>query len=428
MSNALASHAALRHHPADTRIVDLRTQLRLCAVDDRSAWAALQTHLQESLNQHSHELHIEHEPSGLKLRIKSLSGFSECRLGCDDFLHRALQLLQQHVWPIEQQSLGNRAWFIINLEQHSYLWQLDQLMTSGGSTYTFRCLYDIQNPLPQLDQLIDQPEQARQLRQQLDRMKGLVLLADTDRISRVKMARAMAQSVASPKSRILLSETSCHPLVPGTTQIPLPLHAQLEHHQAWKQACDMSHDVIITLAIDHEPVRLVQLAAEGCLVVQGVGANNASQALAQLIANGVRPEAVSRVLSSVVVQHRIALACEACRCPTEIDETANDWLELQNPLGSGNIQTWLADRMSDNFVQANGCTACHHTGVSRVALSIDCLDVGHDIQDALCDGDVRYAMQALATLESHARYLALLARSGTVTLMHALEQLGRLKA
>lgn len=423
MFNALKASAVLPHYPQQTSVVDLRTRLHACAVDERGAWSALQHQLEEMLDLHSHEIHVEVDDQYLILRINTLDGFVETRLLPDDPLRDAIRQLDRQLWPDSTQPLVYRAWFLIGLYEHDYLFQVDYVTTSAGSTHTMRRLYDVRNPLPQLEQLITLPDQAMQLRKLVHLPQGLILLADADRISRVRTARALAQCLTGPQRRILLSETTCHPLVPGTTQITLPLDAKEEHHKAWRQACDMSYDVIIALEIDHAPSTLTRLASEKCFVIQGACASRASQALAQLIASGTRPEAIARVLTHVIVQHQVALACEQCRCPSPLDDKLNQWVTEQAPVRPGAINDWLTQRLSDNFVQAQGCEQCNDTGVEKVILVCECVEMTREIADALYDGDVFYAMECLDRSDGFSTQLLKLARAGTICIEHAFASL-----
>lgn len=421
MHHALVASATLPKHLLRPRIVDLRTRLRDCSIDDQAAWSALQIQLERTLDHHSHELYLDRDAECIRLQITSTNGFIGNRLLKADPLYDALSLLQRELWPDRSQALSQRSWFLISLYKRDYIFQIDYIRTSSGSTFTLRRLYDTKNPLPQLEELIGLPAQAARARQRLQRPHGLILLADIDRCSRVRTARALAQCLTGPDRRILLSETTCHPLVPGITQITVPLEAQEEHQQAWLQACNLSHDVIIALEIDHAPVRLTRLASENRLVIQGLAANSASHALTQLIASGTRPEAIARALTSVLVQHQIAVACEKCKCPTPLDDKLNNWISQQNPVKPGAIQDWLDDRLTDNFVGAGGCDACNHTGVEKIILSLDCVDVPAEVQDALCDGDVRYAVEYFDRKNAFPEQLVRLARMGVITIQHAID-------
>ena len=423
MRNALSASAVLPDYPSSAEVVDLRARLKACSVEERHAWSALQTYLEHTLHLHSDECHIDLDAHGVRLTARTPGGFTEQRLPHDALMSSALELLARRLWPATTTAISHRGWFLIHLADSEYLFQIDHLHSSGGSRYTLRRLYDRQDPLPQLDQIMALPGQAAQLRSRLDKNHGMILLADENRICRVRSARAIAQNMTRPERRILLSETTCHPVVAGTTQITLPYVSQTEHLEAWRQACDMSHDVIIALETDHDPFRLARLSMQGTLVIQGVAAGTASQALAQLIACGVRPEALARTLTCVVVQRQIELACEHCKSPCTVDENLIDWVSKHSAVKADDIRHWLAERLSDNFVHAAGCAACHDTGISDVTTMIECVDLTEDVLDALCDGDVRYAIDCVCGLSQQAANLVKLARRGTVTVDHAMQQM-----
>lgn len=426
MRNALTASAVLPDHPSSAQVVDLRARLKACSVEERNAWSALQAYLEHTLHLHSDECHIDMDAHGTRLCARTPAGSSEQRLAHDAQLPSSLELLARRLWPTTTTVLSHRGWFLIQLADSEYLFQIDHLRSSGGSRYTLRRLYDTQDPLPQLDKLITLPGQAGQLRSRLDKSHGMMLLADENRINRVRSTRAIAQSMTQPERRILLSETTCHPVVAGTTQVTLPLVSQANHFEAWRQACDMSQDVIIALETDHDASRLAGLSMQGTQVVQGVAARTAGKALAQLIASGVRPEALARTLTCVVVQRQIELPCEHCKSPSCVDETLIDWVSTHSAVKADDIRHWLAERLSDNFVQTEGCAVCHDTGVGNVTTLIECIDMNEDVLDALCDGDVRYAIDCVSGLSQTAASLVQLARSGSVTVTHAMQQMALL--
>ncbi len=428
MRNALTATAVHSTHPQHSGVVDLRGRLRACHVDERAAWFSLQEHLELALQQHAHELHFDEEPSCIRYRIRSTFTTTEHRLPLDDSLSKALVLLANQLWPEEAGELSHRAWFLIKTAKQDLLFQSDHIKTSGGTAITLRPLHDIKNPLPQLEHIFSLPGHALTVRENVRQTKGLILLADTDRTRRVRTARAIAQCLTAPDQRILLAETNYHPLVPGVTQIALPIHASKKQKLAWRQACDMSYDVMIALESDHDVAQLNQHAHQKNLVIQGVCTDTPSLALTQLIANGARPESLARSLKIILTQHCIALACEDCKCPTNPDERLERLMNQHSPLKSGAIGDWLADRLSDNFVQTLGCASCHDTGVGAVTTLVDSIKITVDIQEALFDGDVRFATNALDQQARVEKQIIALARNGTISFLHAVHHLELRKA
>lgn len=425
MHNVLSASAAFPYLQPTANVVDLRTRLSACAIDERQAWEALHSQLSQSLRVHSVEIHIDCETDGLRMRTITPDGGTELRLSIADDLLKALQLLENPSSTGKNNSTCGRNWFLIKLEERDHLYQLDHVQSSSGHSYTLRRLYDAQNPLPQLDQLLKFQNQSNHLRKRLKQANGLILLADVDRVRRVRTARALAQCMTSPTVRILLSETECHPLIAGTNQIIISQETHRAQQQAWQQACDMSYDIIFALEITHDPVRLTRLATENCLVVQGTCASSASKALTQLLASGTRPEAIAQALTSIVVQHEVAMACERCKCPATISHEINEWIGQQSPVRPGEIQNWLTERLSDNFVQAEGCEYCDDTGISGIVLITECFDLTPDILDALNDGDLRYALESLHKEDQFPSQLIRLARKGDITVDHAIHLLAK---
>ncbi len=424
MRNALTATAVHPTHPQQAGVIDLRGRLRACHVDERAAWFSLQEQLELALQQHAHELHFDEEPSCIRYRIRSTFATTEHQLPLDNPLRTALALLGKQVWPNDADELSHRAWFLIKVAEQDLLFQSDHVKTSGGTAITLRPLYDIKNPLPQLEKIFALPGQANIVRENVQRHKGLILLADTDRTRRVRTARAISQCLTGPDQRILLSETNCHPLVPGVTQIALPVHASEEQKLAWQQACDMSYDVMIALESNHD---VAQHAHQKSLVIQGVCTNTPGLALTQLIANGARPESVARSLNSIFTQHGIGLACQYCKCPTIPDERLERWMHRHSPVQSGAISDWLADRLTDNFVQTPGCASCHDTGVGAVTTLVDSIKITADIQEALFDADVRFATHALDQQAGVENQIIALARIGKISFLHAVQYLEKYK-
>lgn len=420
MASTAPAEANARDASFTRRAIDLCTVTTVCALRERPAWDALEQTLLYALKRHSAELHIELEPDCLRIRHLLPAGFDESRLALTHPLNDAIRALQQQMWPLFDRRLSRSGWFLFAVDAEKFLFRLDMVSTTNGNSYVLHRLHNTRNPLQSLDELMPCVKQLSRLRSLLDHPSGLIALAGHSFAGRLALCRAIAQTMVSPDRKIVMAETDYHPAVPRTTQIVVAKHPTNEQLASWQMGCDMSANSIITPSTEHANSALIGKACEECLVVQGVAAHSAANALKRLLAAGIKPEMIAASLKAIVIGYQIGHVCEHCKVPSKPSDIENTWVGRHSPMREGAIKDWLQERLADTFFVAPGCAQCSQTGISEMKHHMQIVDIGQDIQDALYDGDVRFAIRTLNDAEYLPQLLLKQAQQGNIPLKEAI--------
>jgi len=394
--------------------------MRVCEVSERAAWDTLEQTLLDAHNRHCSELHIEFEPDCIRLRHLMPAGFEESRLPAGDPIHASMHALRHLLWPLSDTPQSRSGWFQLPMRGESFLYRLDAVSTANGHSYVMQRLHSTQRPQPNLDDVVRHSGQLEHFRKLLKRPNGLVLLANHKTSNRFRICRAIAQSLISPESKIVMAEQDFHPLAPRTTQIVLPAQPTPEQQNAWQMSCDMSANVIISAMTEHATNTLASKACEDCLVIQGVSASSAAQTLKRLLAAGIKPEVIAPSIQAIVSVHQMSHLCEDCKVPRSLSDTESEWLGQYSPMREGAIKDWLNERLSDTFFEALGCSSCYDTGTSKLQYHMQITEVSRDVRDALYEGDVRFALRLLHDTEQLPQLLLKQAQLGHITLSEAM--------
>lgn len=402
------------------RAVDLCAITTVCAIRERPAWNALEAELKHALLSYSCELHIELESDCLRLRHLLPGGFDEKRLGLNHPLNDAILVLQQQLWPLFDRRSSKSAWFVFPIDTDKYLFRLDLVSSSSGSSLVLRRLHSTSRPLHSLDELLACSDEIRSMRKLIRSSSGLIALAGDSMVGRLSLCRAIAQSLVSPDKKIVMAEEEYHPSVPRTTQIMLPSHPNAEQLASWQLGCEMSASSIITAFTHSASNTLAGKACEDCLVIQGVQATSAAGALKRLIAAGIRPEILASSLFAIASAYQIGHICELCKVPRKLSNTECNWISQYSPMREGAIKHWLAERLTDSFFEAPGCEACSSTGIGKMKFHLQITHISQAVQDALFSGDIRRAVQLITEADTLPQLLLKQAQQGKIPLAESI--------
>jgi len=213
-----------------------------------------------------------------------------------------------------------------------------------------------------------------------------------------------------------------HPLLPRTTQLAIDNPPTDQQVQNWKAMCQMGCDAVIACQTldDKLTPDLAHLATEQTFVIQSAKVKSAADAVASLLALGVRREAIARSLSAVIVLRQAQCLCQYCRTSAVPDDEATHWLAEYSPIKPSDINEWLRHRMRSSFSQASGCNRCGNSGIGNALEIYDIVPLDDTVRDALYDSDVRFALSYLQEKTSLSAQLLRLAQEGIISLNEAM--------
>ncbi|MFK8077525.1 MAG: ATPase, T2SS/T4P/T4SS family [Granulosicoccus sp.] len=419
-----SSTATVSLHPdhASEHPVDLCHVFDTCTQVERASWELIREIVAEAQKQHAHEIHIEPDEECWRLRYRSPFNFVENRISNVDEYQSSLTLLESYLWDSSHTDSPKRGWFGFKAESTEQLLQLDVVPSARGNTYLITFLQPLKTPPPRLDELAMTKGQQNKIRDILTQPSGMMLIASDVTHARARTARAFAQELVSPDKKIVCVDSPGHPLLPRTTQLAMDTPPTTQQVQNWQAMCRLGCDAIIACQpLDDALVpELSRIATEQTFVVQSARVKNAVDAIARLLALGVRSEAIARSLSAVVVLRQAQCVCQYCRVSQIPDDAGTSWLAAHSPIKPNNINDWLRHRMRSSFSSGAGCGRCSQTGVGKALEIYDIVPLDDSVKDALYDSDIRYALSLLQEQTTLPGQLLKLAQEGIITLDEAM--------
>ena len=421
MSRSSTATVSLHPDHASEHPVDLCRVFEVCDASEKVAWELLQQTIEDACQQHAHEIHIEPDEDCWRLRFRSPFNFTEIRIDNIADYQCSLTLLENQLWEIPQTDLPRRGWFGFIVQSTEQLLQLDVVPSARGDTHLITFLQPLKTPPPTLDELAMTRSQRNEIRSFLHQPSGMTLIASDIAHARARTARAFAQELVAPDKKIVCVDSPSHPLLPRTTQLAMdtpPTDSQIRN---WTAMCQLGSDAIIACqTLDDELTPdLIRLATEHTYVVQSARVKTAPDAIAKLLALGIRSEAIARTLSAVVVLRQAQCVCQYCRESQIPDDSGTTWLAQYSPIKPSNINDWLKHRMRSSFSHGPGCNRCGNTGIGNALEIYDIIPIDDAVRDALYDSDIRYALSLLQSQTSLPRQLLKLAQEGIITLAEA---------
>lgn len=418
-----SSTATVSLHPdhASEHPVDLCQVFEACKDSEKEAWELLRRTIEDACQQHAHEIHIEPDEDCWRLRFRSPFSFTETRVENIADYQFSLALLESQLWGTPQNELSRRGWFGFKVQSSEQLLQLDVVPSARGKTHLITFLQPLKTPPPTLDELAMTRSQRTQIRSFLHQPSGMTLIASDIAHARAKTARAFAQELVAPDKKIVCVDSPSHPLLPRTTQLAMDTPPTDSQVQNWTAMCQLGCDAIIACqTLDDELTPdLLRLATEQTYVVQSARVKTAADAIAKLLALGIRSEAIARTLSAVVVLRQAQCVCQYCRESQVPDDRGATWLATYSPIKPSNINDWLRHRMRSSFSRGQGCSRCGNTGIGSALEIYDIVPIDDMVRDALYDSDIRYALSLLQSQTTLPSQLLKLAQEGIITLAEA---------
>ncbi|MFT5895914.1 MAG: MSHA biogenesis protein MshE [bacterium] len=421
MSRSSTATVSLHPDHASEHPVDLCHVFEACEESKKVAWELLRQTMEDACQQHAHEIHFEPDEECWRLRYRSPFNFTEVRVENVTEYQSSLELLESHLWGTPQSELPRRGWFGFIVQSTEQLLQLDVVPSARGKTHLITFLQPLKTPPPTLDELAMTRAQRTQIRSFLHQSSGMTLIASDIAHARARTARAFAQELVAPDKKIVCVDSPGHPLLTRTTQLAMdtpPTNAQVQN---WTAMCQLGCDAIIACqTLDDELTPdLIQLATEQTYVVQSARVKTVADAIAKLLALGIRCEAIARTLSAVVVLRQAQCVCQYCRQSQVPDDDGTNWLAKYSPIKPSNINDWLRQRMRSSFSYGPGCNRCGNTGIGNALEIYDIVPIDNAVKDALYDSDIRYALSLLQSQTTLPGQLLKLAQEGIITLTEA---------
>ena len=187
---------------------------------------------------------------------------------------------------------------------------------------------------------------------------------------------ATLNELNSPEKNIITVEDPVEFRMGGVNQIQTNPKAGLTFASALKSILRADPDIVMIGEIrDFETAKIaVEAALTGHLVLATLHTNDAPGALSRLTDMGVEPFLTSSAVDCVIAQRLARRLCEACKEPTEIEDSVLDDVSFPRDLVEGSVM---------NFHKAVGCNRCGGSGYRGRVGVYELMVVGDEIKDMI---------------------------------------------
>ncbi len=252
------------------------------------------------------------------------------------------------------------------------------------------------------------------LRLLLERPAGLILCAGPARSGRTTTLHAMLSHLNRPERRIWTLEERIERLQPGLRQMEVRAEDGQSMDLALRSLMNTDADVVMVGHIgDAATARLaIDAALRGRLVIAGMTARSAGDAVMRLIDQGVPAWDLADALLGVHSQRLLRRLCNACRMSRAAkDNEVEDWVDGYFHGGAVEdaqadrealLKGWVGRHGRDGRLrryQSQGCERCGHTGLrGRVAVH-ELLTLSRDLRRLVRAGAPGWNLQRQAARE-----------------------------
>jgi MSHA biogenesis protein MshE len=206
--------------------------------------------------------------------------------------------------------------------------------------------------------------------------------------------------------------------LPRISQIALQ-GVPVQHQEIiWQQALSMSFDTIALDSVNDNWLQpLARLSDSVSTVINTICADRAVQVMHRLKGLKLSNYRFVESATAVLMQYPVRLHCEHCKAPKKPTPEQQAWLDTWlKPDNS--IQSWIGTN-SDNFMMAEGCEHCHHTGLSGWTTVYEWLEFNPEIRAAINDGHWQTATSFIQLQQTAVQSVFKLARQGSISLAEA---------
>lgn len=335
------------------------------------------------------DIHLEMRPGDAPVRVRMrrderLEAHRELPAAARDGLLGLVESLAELGRPDQGLPRQGRLDLARLVPQQALDLRVALIPTQGG-------LHDVVLRLPSrlrvlpLDELGFAPHDLERLVRLLDRPYGLFLNAGPARSGRSSTMHALLAHLTLPERRIWTAEERIDLVQPELRQVEIRPQQGWGYEQALQAFRLADADVIMVDDI-REPGaarEAVELAQAGRLVIAGLPARHAGEALARLVEGaGVRPHDLADALCGVHVQHLLRRVCNHCRMSRSAkDGEVQEWLASALHDLPGDPPASAAEALQRDWIERHGrdgrlrryhspgCPRCNHTGYrGRVAV------------------------------------------------------------
>ncbi len=318
--------------------------------------------LLEALESRASDVHIETQPSGLKIRYR-IDGMLQTQPVPPEINRFALAIVSRLKimarLNIAEKRLPQDGRMKLRISGREVDVRVSVIPMIHGEGMVMRLL-DKSSMSFDLKGLGMEDETYDTFRKLIDIPHGIILVTGPTGSGKTTTLYTSLKQLATPEVNVCTIEDPIELVEPSFNQMQVQHNIGLDFASGVKTLLRQDPDIIMVGEIrDRETAEMaVQAALTGHLVLSTLHTNDAPSAIARLTEIGVPHYLITATLIGVVAQRLVRTLCPHCKHETSFD--LNDWQAL--------IKPWTTSP-PDKIAAAEGCLECRQTGfIGRVGI------------------------------------------------------------
>ncbi|MCE5965615.1 type II secretion system protein GspE [Enterobacter roggenkampii] len=327
--------------------------------------------LQQAINQHASDIHIEPMEHACQIRLRIdgvLCPQPPLAAELANLLSARLKVLGN--LDIAERRLPQDGQFTIELANEPVSFRIATLPCSGGEKIVLRLLHQVPQAL-EPKALGMNAEQLACFNAVLHQPQGLILVTGPTGSGKTVTLYSALQSRNTPDVNICSVEDPIEIPLAGLNQTQINPRAGLTFQNVLRALLRQDPDIIMVGEIrDGETAGIAINAAQtGHLVLSTLHTNSTTETLIRLEQMGVARWMISSALTMVIAQRLVRRLCPHCRRETR------DQAQLPRSVWPRPLPRW----------QPTGCDRCYHGFYGRVAI-FEVLAIDNALRQAIASG------------------------------------------
>ena len=368
-------------------------------------------------------IHVEPRSDDVRIRHRIDGVLTEAQLmprAIAPVLLAGLKILA-HLPVDEEEVPPQQATTTVAVQGKTYKLQIATIPIEDGEKAVIQ-LNALGGKPPTLQELGFWGQNLKAISNAITRSRGLVLLAGPHDSGQAESAYSMLSHLSSPQISIATIEDPIAYRVAGATQTQINRRIGLNFPTGFRTLLKQDPNILYASTLDGtESIRLaIEGVLSGRLILAGLHADNAAEALGRLLSAGIESYLVAHTVAAVVGQRMARRLCENCKqiyTPSE-----QEMIEILKNLGIHTaaqlqrVRELEQDAIREKVVvgasgvdhgsitslyRANsaGCSACSHTGYKGSIGIYEVLENSESLQRLILGRAVVQAIQDQAVQE-----------------------------
>ncbi|WP_034342037.1 ATPase, T2SS/T4P/T4SS family [Deinococcus misasensis] len=363
----------------------------LDSLDDNAIVKVVDTIIREAALQEASDIHIEPNPTSLKVRFRvdgALREYQELPKSAANSIAARIKILGNLDIAERRVPQDGRVRFrkgAIDLDL-----RLSTLPTVYGEKIVMRLLQKASN-IPEVEQLGFSEHNYQRFIDTIEKPYGIFLITGPTGSGKSFTTFSILKRISTPDSNTTTVEDPVEYEIPGINQTQVNVQAGMTFAKALRSFLRQDPDIIMVGEIrDGETAQIATEAAlTGHLVIATLHTNDSPGAITRLEEMGVESFNISAALIGVLAQRLVRKVCQNCKVAISADPEVLRKLGLQEK-----------DIRNATLYRGTGCAKCNQTGYKGRMAIHELLVVDEHVKKGINTGKAATEIKEIAIAQS----------------------------